>query len=74
MGLRGRMVAREKTIALEADGCSNCKGTGLIRYWSEVAYFEDLRTCPRCDEGRRIDSKIADILRRAQLEEQLSRR
>ncbi len=68
------MVAREKTIIIEADVCSNCEGTGTIRHWSEVAYFEDLRTCPQCDEGRRIDSKIADILRRAQLEEQLSRR
>jgi hypothetical protein len=68
------MVASEKTVVPDADCCSTCEGTGLIRYWSEVAYFEDLRTCPRCDEGRRIDSKIADILRRAQLEEQLSRR
>lgn len=73
------MVAAEETIrskALEEEAgvCSECLGTGMVSRWSEIAYFEDRRSCARCEAGCRVDSKIADIVRRAQLEERLSGR
>jgi len=71
------MAAAEKTITtrtLVGDGavCRQCLGTGTVSLWNEIAYFEDRRACQRCDDGRRVDSKISDILKRAQLEERLS--
>lgn len=72
------MVALTKTVkkaSLEAEATAGCEcgGTGTVFHWSEIAYFEDLRVCARCEAGRRLDSKIADIAKRAQLEERLSR-
>lgn len=70
------MVAAEKTLGTfeeEATMCSECQGGGTVSFWNEVAYFEDRRACTRCEAGRKIDSKIADIVKRAQLEERLSR-
>ena len=73
------MVAAEKTISTEtpddeATVCRACFGTGLISHWSEIAYFEDRRACPRCAAGSRIDEKIADIVKRARLEGRFSER
>ena len=73
------MVAAEKTISTqtpddEATDCCACLGTGLISHWSEIAYFEDRRACSRCAAGRRIDLKIADIVKRARLEGRFSER
>lgn len=70
------MVAVEKTLqrqAEEAEECPDCHGDGTVRYWNEVAYFEDRRACPRCEAGGKVGAKIADLVRRAQLEERLSR-
>jgi len=73
------MVAAEKTLIArtlkdDVKGCRQCLGTGTVSLWSEIAYFEDRRACQRCDAGRRVDSKISDILNRAQLEDRLSRK
>lgn len=73
------MVAAEKTIlreAVEAEAtlCEECHGAGTVRYWNEFAYFEDRRACTKCDAGRRIDARIADLAKRAQFEEAISRR
>ena len=73
------MVAAEKTIATETLGeevtaCDECRGTGTVSHWNEVAYFEDRRACTRCEAGRKSDARIADIVKRAQLEERLSKR
>jgi len=73
------MVAAEEPTRSEAleEGvpvCSECLGAGTVSRSSEVAYFEELRACDRCEAGRRVDSKISDIVRRAQLEERLARR
>jgi len=73
------MVAAEKIInrdAAETDaaGCSECGGTGTVRHWNEVAHFEDRRPCARCETGRKVYSRIMDIVRRAQLEERLANR
>lgn len=74
-----QMAAAEKPIRAEileeeATVCRGCLGTGMVSHWSEIAYFEDRRPCPRCEAGCGVDSKIADIVKRAQLEEWLSRR
>jgi len=45
-----------------------------VSIWSEIAYFEDRRPCPICEAGFKVDSKIRDILKKAQLEERLSSR
>lgn len=71
------MVAAEKAVRTEtpdkdATGCRVCFGTGVVSHWNEIAYFEDRRLCARCEAGRRVDAKIADIVRRALLEERLS--
>jgi hypothetical protein len=73
------MVAAEEPLrsdVLEEDApvCGECLGTGTVFRASEIAYFEERRACSRCEVGRRIESKIADIVRRAQLEERLARR
>jgi hypothetical protein len=74
-----QMAAAEKPIEAkmlkeEAVVCRECLGTGIVSGWSEIAYFEDRRPCTRCAAGFRVDSKIADMVKRAQLEERLSRR
>lgn len=74
-----QMVAAEKTIPTEttdeeATVCGECFGTGVVSYWNEIAYFEDRRACARCEAGRRVDTKIADIVKRARLEERLAGR
>jgi CO dehydrogenase/acetyl-CoA synthase alpha subunit len=73
------MVAAEKTIRTEttdeeAAACRACFGTGVVSYWNEIAYFEDRRACARCEAGCRVEAKIADIVKRARLEERLSGR
>ena len=45
--------------------CSECSGTGVVRVWSEFAFFEDMRACSRCDAGNRVEAVIADIMKRA---------
>lgn len=73
------MVAAEKTIRSEAIEdeatiCRACLGTGVVSHWNEIAYFEDRRACARCEAGCRVDTKIADIVKRARLEERLAGR
>jgi hypothetical protein len=63
-----------ETLEEKAVVCRECLGTGMVSGWSEIAYFEDRRPCTRCEAGFRVDSKIADMVKRAQLEERLSRR
>jgi DnaJ-class molecular chaperone len=75
-GRESQMVAAEKTIGTseEAAVCSECHGSGMVAHWNEVAYFEDRRACTRCEAGRKVDSEIAEIVKRARIEERLSRR
>ena len=72
-----RMVAVGKRInaeSLEKDAvCPDCFGTGMVSHWSEIAYFEDRRACSKCEAGGRVDTKIADIVKLARLEDRLSR-
>ena len=70
------MVAVETKIAgkdsdAEAAECPECRGAGTISHWSDVAYFEDRRVCTSCDAGSAVESRITDIVRRAQLEQRL---
>lgn len=55
----------------EASVCTECGGAGTVRYWNEVAFFEDVRACPRCEAGSRVQTVIAEIVKRSQF--QLSR-
>lgn len=73
------MVAAKKTIRADtpdedAARCPECFGTGVVSHWSEIAYFEDRRACARCEAGGRIDTKIAEAVKRARLEEGASGR
>ena len=54
-------ASQEATAAL----CSECNGTGIVRHWSEFAFFEDMRPCSRCDAGDKIEALIAEIMKRA---------
>jgi hypothetical protein len=70
------MVAVEKRIPGKdsdtvADECLDCRGSGTVSHSSDVAYFEDRRVCTSCEAGRAVESRITDILRRAQLEQRL---
>ena len=72
-----QMVAAKKTVGAEAfeepaNVCRECLGTGTVSQWSEIAYFEDRRPCGACDAGGAVQSKIAEIVKRARLEERLS--
>jgi DnaJ-class molecular chaperone len=73
------MVAVKTTLkaasaSIEAESCPDCQGNGTIRYSNEVSYFEDLRTCARCEAGRSVEMRIAEIMTRAQSEERYPRR
>jgi DnaJ-class molecular chaperone len=46
--------------------CSECSGTGIVRHWSEFAFFEDMRACSQCDAGDKIEALIGEIMKRAQ--------
>lgn len=71
------MVVAKKTIKETPEEehavCPMCHGTGTFALWSEIAYFEDRRPCARCEAGCEVDSRIAEIVKRAQLEERLSK-
>ncbi len=56
------------------DGCVECRGTGIVSYWSEFSYFEDRRSCRHCEAGFKIEQKIADIITRVQAEERANKR
>ena len=68
-----QMVAVEKVIlGGDIDGeCSECKGTGIVTYWSEITFFEDRRSCRRCDAGLHVESRIKDIINRTKVEKRL---
>ena len=67
------MVAVEKGIlGGDVDGeCSECKGTGIVTYWSEITFFEDRRSCRRCDAGLQVEAQIRDIISRTKVEKRL---
>jgi DnaJ-class molecular chaperone len=69
-----KQKVRSETLEAEAAVCGECGGTGTVSHWNEVAFFEDRRICARCEAGRALESKIGDIVRRAQLEERLAKR
>ena len=62
------MVAANREISASHQVCPACKGTGIVAHWSEFSYFEDRQICYRCDSGRAVDAKIAEIIKRAQAE------
>ena len=72
------MRVAERTIPItgltdDSSICRQCLGSGTVSVWNEIAYFEDRRPCPLCEAGGRVDSKISDILKKAQLEEPVSK-
>ncbi len=63
------MIAVENEII--SDGkrsmtCIECHGTGIVRHWSEFAFFDDRRLCTLCDAGRRVEKNIVDIIKRVE--------
>src|ERR1700740_106355 len=73
------MVAVKTTLkaasaSIEPENCPHCQGNGTVRYSNEISYFEDLRSCERCDAGREVEMKIGEIIRRAHAEERFPRR
>jgi hypothetical protein len=62
------MVAAKTDITASHQDCMACKGTGIIAHWSEFSCFEDRQICHRCDSGRAVDAKIAEIIKGAQME------
>jgi hypothetical protein len=71
------MVAVKTTLraaSLQNEACPDCQGLGTIRYSNEVSYFDDLRSCGRCETGRAVEMRIAEIVARAETEERFPRR
>ncbi len=71
------MVAVKTTLraaSLQNEPCPECQGGGTIRYSNEVSYFDDLRSCSRCEAGRAVEMRIAEIVARAESEERFPRR
>jgi DnaJ-class molecular chaperone len=63
------MVAAEKSAmrkAAKESVCPECKGTGIVTYWSEITFFEDRRVCRRCEAGDRVETGIRELVRKAQ--------
>lgn len=71
------MIAGKTTLrvaSLQNEACPDCRGVGTIRYSNEVSYFDDLRSCARCEAGRAVEMRIAEIVARAEAEERFPRR
>lgn len=71
------MVAVKTTLraaSLQTEPCPDCHGGGTIRFSNEVSYFDDLRSCARCEAGRAVEMRIAEIVARAETEERFPRR
>ena len=68
-----QMVAVEKrVVGRTADSmCSECKGTGIVTYWSEIIFFEDRRSCRRCEAGHQVEAQIKDIINRTKADKRL---
>ena len=68
-----QMVAVEKRVIgrTAENTCSECKGTGIVTYWSEITFFEDRRSCRRCEAGHYIEAQIKDIIKRTQADKRL---
>lgn len=49
--------------------CPECKGSGVISYWTESVNFEDQRICSECEAGRKIVSKISELAAKATLDD-----
>jgi hypothetical protein len=49
--------------------CPECRGTGTVTHWTEVAYFDDRRSCTRCPAGRDLDARIGEIIARSMRQE-----
>lgn len=63
-----------RAASLQNEACPDCQGVGTIRYSNEVSYFDDLRSCARCEAGRAVEMRIAEIVARAEAEERFPRR
>jgi len=55
----------------DAGTCRVCKGTGVVRFWSECLNFDDERFCPNCDAGRVLASRIEELVSRTAAEERI---
>jgi DnaJ-class molecular chaperone len=68
-----QMVALEKSVVGRTSdaGCSECKGTGIVTYWSEITFFEDRRSCRRCEAGHQVEAQIKDIINRTKADKRL---
>jgi hypothetical protein len=51
--------------------CPDCRGTGIVSYWTESVNFEDQRYCSKCDAGRTVASKISELASRVTTDESL---
>ena len=58
----------------EVEVCSECQDTGIIKYLSEYSFFEDRRSCRKCQAGRLVGARLDEIIARAQAEDRLYRR
>jgi hypothetical protein len=68
-----QMVAAEnRVLQATAEGeCSECKGTGIVTYWSEITFFEDRRSCRRCEAGQNLQIQIREIVKKTQSDRRL---
>jgi len=55
----------------DSNVCKMCKGTGIVRYWSECLNFDDERFCPQCEAGRQLASRIDELVARTAAEERI---
>jgi rubredoxin len=53
----------------ESTPCGRCRGTGIVKHWNEFASFDDRRSCPECEAGKSLESRIAAIIARFERDE-----
>jgi hypothetical protein len=44
--------------------CPECKGSGVVSFWTESVNFEDQRICSECEAGRKIVSRLSELAAR----------
>jgi hypothetical protein len=49
--------------------CEVCKGSGVVRFWSECLNFDDERFCQDCEAGRQLASRIEELVARTAAED-----
>jgi hypothetical protein len=62
--LREEQSPYKPQVRRKASQCRLCRGSGIVVRGSEISGLEDRCWCPHCEAGRKVASKIEDVVTR----------